>query len=208
MLRVGLTGGIGSGKSLVSRIFGSLGIPVYAADDAARRIQHSDPAVKQGIIGLFGEKAYPASGLDRAYISSIVFRDPSKLEALNAIVHPATIRDAADWLSRQTAPYAIKEAALIFESGSQRDLDLVIGVTAPPDLRISRTMERDGISEEEVRRRMDRQISDVIKMRLCDFVIHNDEKRLLIPQVLAIHEHLLARSAGMPAPESSPPASG
>jgi len=199
MLRVGLTGGIGSGKSMVARIFGSLGVPVYAADDAARRIQQTDPEVKRHIIEAFGEKAYNATGLDRAFLSSIVFRDPAKLETLNAIVHPATLRDAADWLSRQTAPYAIKEAALIFESGSQRDLDLVIGVTAPEDLRIKRTMERDGIRADEVRRRMSRQISDVIKMRLCDLVIYNDEKQLLIPQVLAIHEQLLARSAASPA---------
>ena len=198
MLRVGLTGGIGSGKSVVARIFGSLGIPVYAADEAAKRIQNTDPGVKQRIIEAFGDKAYDASGLDRAFISSIVFRDPAKLQMLNDIVHPATIRDASEWLSRQTAPYAIKEAALIFESGSQRDLDLVIGVTAPEDLRIKRTMERDGVSAEEVHRRMARQISDVIKMRLCDFVIHNDEKTLLIPQVLAIHEQLLARSGHMP----------
>lgn len=184
---------------MVARIFGSLGVPVYAADDAARRIQQTDPEVKRHIIEAFGEKAYNATGLDRAFLSSIVFRDPAKLETLNAIVHPATLRDAADWLSRQTAPYAIKEAALIFESGSQRDLDLVIGVTAPEDLRIKRTMERDGIRADEVRRRMSRQISDVIKMRLCDLVIYNDEKQLLIPQVLAIHEQLLARSAASPA---------
>lgn len=173
----------------------SLGIPVYFADDAARRIQNEDPVVRQQIITEFGEEAYDPNGLNRPYISSIVFKDPAKLEKLNAIVHPATIRDAAQWLDSQEAPYAIKEAALIFESGSQRDLDLVIGVTAPPALRIRRTMERDGIPEEEVRRRMERQIKDVIKMRLCDFVIHNDEKQLLIPQVLAIHETLITKAS-------------
>lgn len=191
MLRIGLTGGIGSGKSVVARIFEALGIPVYYADDAARRIQNTDPLVRQQIIQVFGDHAYDDLGLNRPYISSIVFRDTEKLAELNAIVHPATIKDAAEWLARQTSPYAIKEAALIFESGSQRDLDFVIGVTAPVQLRIQRTMLRDGITEEEVRRRMERQIKDIIKMRLCDFVIHNDEKQLLLPQVLAIHNKLL-----------------
>jgi dephospho-CoA kinase len=193
MIRVGLTGGIGSGKSVVARIFESLGIPVYYADDAAKRIQNFDPLVKQKTIELFGAAAYTEDGLNRKFISDIVFNDKDKLDQLNAIVHPATIRDAEQWLNKQISPYAIKEAALIFESGAQRDLDLVIGVTAPLSLRIKRTVTRDGITPEEVQKRMSKQISDVIKMRLCDHVIINDEKRLLIPQVLNIHEQILSQ---------------
>jgi dephospho-CoA kinase len=191
-LKVGLTGGIGSGKSVVARIFEVLGIPVYYADEAARDLQNNDPVLRQQIIGLFGQGAYSEGQLDRKYISQLVFADSKKLEELNALVHPATIRDAAEWLARQDSPYAIKEAALIFESGSQRDLDFVIGVTAPESLRISRTMTRDSLSGDEVRKRMEKQLQDRIKMWLCDFVIYNDETRLLVPQVLKVHEHLLS----------------
>lgn len=194
MLKVGLTGGIGSGKSMVARIFAALGIPIYYADEAAKRIQQEDPEVREQIIGLLGEEAYHNGVLNRTYVSSIVFSDKTKLEQLNAIVHPATIRDAEQWLTAQTTPYAIKEAALIFESGSQRDLDFVIGVTAPMALRIQRTMARDGVTEEQVRHRMEKQISDKIKMRLCDAVIINDEKQLLLPQVLDLHQKLITLS--------------
>jgi dephospho-CoA kinase len=194
MLKVGLTGGIGSGKTMVARIFAALGIPIYYADEAAKRIQQEDPDVRKQIVGLLGEEAYHNGILNRTYVSSIVFADNTKLEQLNAIVHPATIRDAENWLSAQTTDYAIKEAALIFESGSQGDLDFIIGVTAPMALRIKRTMARDGVKEEQVRHRMDKQISDKIKMRLCDAVIVNDEKQLLIPQVLELHQKLLSLS--------------
>ncbi len=194
-LRVGLTGGIGSGKSLVARIFETLGIPVYYADDAAKKLQQTDPTLKAGIIEHFGEDAYVNGQLNRKYISTVVFSQPEKLELLNSLVHPATIRDAERWLAAQTTHYAIKEAALIFESGSQRDLDIVIGVFAPESLRIKRVMERDQVSAEEVVRRMHMQISDRIKARLCDFVIRNDETELIIPQVLRIHEALMNTSA-------------
>lgn len=192
MLKVGLTGGIGSGKSVVARIFATLGIPVYYADEAARRIQEEDPRVREQIIDLLGEQAYLQGKLNRPFIAGIVFNDEKKLEQLNAIVHPATIRDAEQWLVSQTSPYAIKEAALIFESGSQRDLDFIIGVTAPLSLRIRRTMTRDGVTEEAVKRRMEKQINDKIKMRLCDAVIVNDEQQLLVPQVLELHQKLLS----------------
>lgn len=192
MLKVGLTGGIGSGKSVVAKIFATLGIPVYYADEAARRIQEEDPRVRELIMDLLGEQAYIQGKLNRPFIAGIVFNDKEKLDQLNAIVHPATIRDAEQWLASQTSPYAIKEAALIFESGSQRDLDFIIGVTAPLPLRIRRTMTRDGVTEEEVRRRMEKQINDRIKMRLCDAVIMNDEQQLLIPQVLELHQKLLS----------------
>lgn len=193
-LRVGLTGGIGSGKSLVARIFETLGIPVYYADDAAKKLQQTDPTLKAGIIEHFGEDAYVNGQLNRKYISTVVFSQPEKLELLNSLVHPATIRDAERWLATQTTHYAVKEAALIFESGSQRDLDIVIGVFAPESLRIKRVMERDQVSAEEVVRRMHMQISDRIKARLCDFVIRNDETELIIPQVLRIHEALMNTS--------------
>jgi len=190
-IRVGLTGGIGSGKSMVARIFENLGIPVYYADAAAKRLQQTDPALKTLIVRHFGEDAYVDDELNRQYIAKLVFADPHKLDLLNSLVHPATLKDAEQWLNAQSTHYAIKEAALIFESGSHRDLDFVIGVFAPESLRISRVMQRDHVSAEEVVRRMKRQVSDRIKSRLCDFVIHNDETQLVIPQVLKVHETLL-----------------
>lgn len=192
MVKVGLTGGIGSGKSTVARIFETLGIPVYYADDAAKQLMNTDLRLQQKIRQAFGDTAYVNGELDRKYISDIVFRDPQKLELLNSFVHPATLADAAAWMRSQHTPYAIKEAALIFESGSQEGLDLVIGVYAPPALRIHRVMQRDHTTRDAVLARMSKQIDETIKMRLCDIVINNDEQQLLIPQVLSAHRQLLS----------------
>ena len=198
MLRIGLTGGIGSGKSTVAKIFEVLGIPVYYADAAARRLVNEDEELKKNIITHFGKESYVDSQLNRPYIASIVFNDKEKLELLNSLTHPATIRDANIWMQElaesrgQSSLYTIKEAALIFESGSAEHLDRVIGVYSPAPLRIQRIMQRDKITKEEVLQRMNRQMDEDIKMQLCDFVIFNDEKQLLIPQVLQLHEKLQA----------------
>lgn len=189
-LRVGLTGGMGSGKSTVARILELQGIPVYYADDAAKRIMNEDKNLRTAIQKQFGEQAYKQGALDRGYIATRVFNDPYQLELLNALVHPATILDAAEWMARQTAPYSVKEAALIFESGSAEHLDYVIGVYAPSAVRISRIIARDHVKREHVIKRMSTQVDEDIKMKLCDYVIVNDEQQLLIPQVLKIHEHL------------------
>lgn len=191
MLKLGITGGIGSGKSTVAKAFEVLGIPVYYADEAAKRLMNEHEGLKEKIKQLVGEAAYDSGKLNRKYMAGIVFNDPGKLAALNAIVHPATVHDAADWMNKQTSPYTLKEAALIFESGSQEHLDYVIGVTAPAPLRIQRTMQRDGITREEVIARMDKQLDETIKMKLCDFIIINDEQQLLLPQVIALHEKLI-----------------
>ena len=190
MLKIGLTGGIGSGKTTVAQVFELLGVPVYYADAASRRLYHSDPELKQQIKANFGDDMYEGNQLNRAKMAAVVFSDPEKLELLNQLVHPPTIRDAEKWMKEQTAPYVIKEAALLFESGSAAGLDYIIGVQAPVHLRIKRVMDRDGVSREEVQRRMNRQIDDTIKMKLCDFVIRNNEQELVIPQVLALHERL------------------
>jgi dephospho-CoA kinase len=190
MLKVGITGGIGSGKSTVTKIFSSLGVPVYFADDAAKRMMNEDPEIQLQLMKAFGADTYMEGVLNRKYLSSIVFNDPVKLELLNSIVHPVTIHDAAVWMSKQTAPYVIKEAALIFESGSQDMLDHVIGVYAPESLRIYRVMKRDGVTREDVKARMRKQIEETVKMRLCDTVILNDEQHLVIPQILELHERL------------------
>ena len=193
MLKVGLTGGIGSGKSTVAQVFTTLGIPVYYADTAARELMNRDPELKEALVRQFGEQVYREGALDRKYLASIVFNDPYQLEILNALIHPATIRDAEEWMKRQQAPYAIKEAALLFESGAAENLDYVIGVTAPLPLRIQRVMRRDNVTREEVLQRVKRQMDDAIKMKLCDFVLENNEQDPLLAQVLELHEKLCAR---------------
>ncbi|MBL7738273.1 MAG: dephospho-CoA kinase [Chitinophagaceae bacterium] len=192
MLKVGLTGGIGSGKSTVAKIFEVLGIPVYYADDAAKQIMNTDPELKAAVIADFGEAAYKEGKLDRAYIASIVFSDNKKLEWLNSLTHPATIRHADEWMKKQVTPYAVKEAALLFESGANAHLDHIIGVYAPKGLRIKRVMQRDKVNEEEVLKRISRQMDEDEKMKLCDSIIMNDERQLLIPQVLQLHEQFLS----------------
>lgn len=191
VLRVGLTGGIGSGKSTVAQIFEVLGIPVFYADVEAKRLMNENEELRSSIIMVFGEQAYTNNILDRKYISSIVFSDPVKLETLNSIVHPATKKAGDNWMMRQTTPYAIHEAALIFEAKVNERLDQVIGVSSPIELRINRAMQRDNVSREEILKRMDKQLDEETKMSKCDFVLVNDEQQLLIPQVLEIHEKLI-----------------
>jgi len=194
VLRLGLTGGIGSGKSTVAQIFEVLGIPVYNADISAKKIMNEDKGLRSSIINIFGEQAYENNILNRKYISSIVFSDPAKLQQLNALVHPATKKDGEKWMQKQTSPYAIHEAALIFEAKVSDRLDLVIGVSSPLELRIKRAMERDKVSREEVLKRMDQQLDEKLKMNKCDFVLINNEQQLLIPQVLELHEKLIGLS--------------
>src|SRR5919199_6535147 len=191
VLKVGLTGGIGSGKTTVAKIFELLNVPVYYADVASKRLYHTDKELMASIKKHFGEEVYTNDQLNRSKLAAIVFNNPEKLELLNRLVHPPTIRDAENWIQQQTAPYVIKEAALLFESGSVAGLDYVIGVQTPQHLRIKRVMDRDNVSREDVLNRMHRQLDESIKMRLCDFILVNDEQHLLIPQVLGLHERFL-----------------
>lgn len=194
MIKVGLTGGIGAGKSTVAQIFKSLGVPVFDADDAAKKILVQDEEVKQKVINAFGEFAYENGMPNRKYIASIVFKDPYQLEILNSIVHPATIKAAENWFHVQAFPYCIKEAALLFETGTVSGLDYVIGVTAPKALRIQRVMQRDALSRDDVLARMQNQIDETIKIKLCDFVIQNNETTSLIEQVLFIHQTIMQQT--------------
>jgi len=191
---IGLTGGIGAGKTTVAQVFNTLGIPVFNADEVAKELMQTSPLIKDQLIKTFGDKVYASNGiLDKTYLAGIVFNDKYQLELLNAIVHPITIQAAKDWAARQTAPYVIKEAALIFESAAAEGLDAVIGVSAPLDLRIQRVMQRDACTKQEVEQRMHHQISDAIKLKLCDWVIENNERDLVIPQVIKVHEAILAK---------------
>jgi len=191
MIRIGLTGGIGSGKSTVAQIFEVLGIPVYYADIAAKKLMNEDAELRAEITKIFGKQAYVNDILDRKYISSIVFSNPDKLALLNSIVHPATKKNSEAWMQRQTTPYAIHEAALIFEAKVSERLDHVIGVSSPIELRIKRAMERDKVSRDEVLKRMSQQLDEELKMSKCDFVLINDEEHLLIPQAIELHQKLI-----------------
>lgn len=197
LLRVGLTGGIGSGKSTIAAIFETLGIPVSYADPEAKRLMNEDAGLREAIIHNFGAGAYTDGRLNRKYLAERVFTDPEKLSLLNSLVHPVTIREGERWMQELNGrfPYAIREAALIFETRTVGHLDFVIGVSAPEELRIQRTMLRDQFTREEVLRRMRSQIDEDIKMRLCDAVIVNNERTAVIPQVLAIHHQLLQRAS-------------
>jgi len=187
-LRIGLTGGIGSGKTTVAKIFEKLGVPVYYADDAARMLMNTDQDLKAAIIKNFGPQTYRDGKLDKKFLASIVFNDKEKLTLLNSLTHPVTIKNAEDWIKKQTAPFIIKEAALLFESDATKQLDYIIGVYAPQHLRIKRVMDRDGLTTEQVMKRISRQLDEEQKMKLCDFVITNNEEELVIPQVFFLYE--------------------
>ena len=193
IIKVGITGGIGSGKTTVAKVFEVLGVPVYYADEAAKRLMNEDEILKGEIQHHFGKECYLEGKLNKKYLSELVFTNDKKLALLNSIVHPATIADAQKWMQQQTTPYAVKEAALIFESGSQQELDYVIGVFTPIPMRIQRVIKRDQLSREEIKARMDKQMDESIKMRLCDFVITNDEQQMVIPQVIQIHNTILTK---------------
>jgi dephospho-CoA kinase len=191
MLKIGLTGGIGSGKSTVTQIFKILGIPVFDADTEAKKLMETNAIIKQALIEEFGEAVFDNNILNRKYLSSIVFVDTYKLDKLNAIVHPVAIEAALQWAAKQHAPYIIKEAALLFEAGSANNLDFIIGVNAPQAIRLQRVMHRDNVGRQDVLNRMSKQINPTLKMKLCDFVIQNNEQQLLIPQVVKLHQHFL-----------------
>lgn len=192
MLQIGLTGGIGSGKSTVAEIFTVLGIPVFDADTQAKFIMETNEALASSIKHAFGAESFVKGKLNRSYLANAVFNDAEKLKQLNALVHPVTILEAKKWMQKQKAPYVIKEAALLFEAGSAANLNYVIGVSSPEETRIKRVMERDKASREQVLSRINRQMDEIEKMKLCDFVIKNNEEELLIPQVLQLHNKFLS----------------
>jgi dephospho-CoA kinase len=187
MLKIGLTGGIGSGKSVVAEIFKVLGIPVFDADKEAKKIMATDASLIAAIKNEFGNEAYLNGELNRPFLANIVFNDVYQLQKLNSVVHPVTITAALQWMCQQHAPYVIKEAALMFEAGSAADLDFIIGVHAPTHLRIHRVITRDNMTREQVQARMQKQIDDTLKMKLCDYVIENNDQQLVLPQVLRLH---------------------
>ncbi|MBS1589902.1 MAG: dephospho-CoA kinase [Bacteroidetes bacterium] len=196
MLKVGITGGIGSGKSWVCQVFEILGIPVFYADRAARFLMENDQAIINSIKALLGDDAYRGGLLDREKIGTIVFKSPELLQKLNGIIHPAVRRYAQQWHDSQRTPYTIKEAAIFFETGSNVEMDFMVGVYAPRKLRILRTILRDGSTQEKVLERMSQQMEEDEKMKRCDYVIINDGKRAILPQILDLHQLLQNRAKG------------
>jgi dephospho-CoA kinase len=195
MLKIGITGSIGAGKSTVAGIFKVLGIPVFDADATAKNILNTDSVLREQIAATFGSETYKNGLLDKKYLATLVFNKPDQLAKLNALVHPATIEAANIWAKHceeQGSPYILKEAALLFEAGTNVGLDFIIGVTAPVEMRIARVMERDHVTREEVLKRMQHQLDDTEKMKRCNFVIDNNEVSLVIPQVLALHARFIS----------------
>ena len=193
---VGLTGGIGSGKSTVACYFGALGVPVYNSDLRARELMEQDASLKEGIVGLLGMEAYKGEELNRPYIASQVFAQKQLLNQLNALVHPAVREDFRQWTARQQAPYVIQEAAILIENGAYRELDRLILVTAPKRERIRRVIRRDSITEQDVVARMKNQWEDEEKISLADFVIQNTDLATTQQRVREIHSVLLETATG------------
>jgi len=192
MLKIGITGGIGSGKTTACKLFELLGIPVYYSDDASKELLRSNAAVKARVLDVFGNSLLDQQGaVDRKTLAAIVFNDKTELDKLNAIMHPAVALDFEHWIKKQAAPYILKEAAILFESGAYQKVDSVITIAAPLELKIQRTIKRDGLPKEDVLVRIQNQLSDDEKIKRSEFVIYNDDQQLLIPQVLKIHSQLL-----------------
>ncbi|QDK78248.1 dephospho-CoA kinase [Spirosoma sp. KCTC 42546] len=197
-LQIGVTGGIGSGKSIVCQVFQSLGAPVYEADERAKWLTEHDPILKADIRRVLGPDAYDALGhYNRAWVASQVFANPELLTALNGVIHPRVFTDTTAWVTQQTGkPYVIKEAALMKAAGDNNSLDKVIVVNAPLDVRIERIRKRDPHrSEAEIRNIIARQISDEERLKLADYVLDNDESQLLLPQIVRLHEDFLRQWA-------------
>ncbi len=193
MLKLGLTGGIGSGKTTVSRIFKHLNIPVYHADSEAKQLMNFNARLKSEIISLFGEKAYVNGKLNSTYIASLVFSDPQRLQELNKVVHPVVQEDFKQWTAEhQKYPYVIEEAAILFESGHYRFFDAIVFVSARKELRIQRVMQRDAVKREEVIKRIDQQLPEEEKVKLSDYIIFNNSEDLILPQVLDLHDKFIS----------------
>ncbi|MCA6363544.1 MAG: dephospho-CoA kinase [Bacteroidetes bacterium] len=195
MLKIGITGGIGSGKTTVANLFARLGVPVFFADSETRMLQNTDATLRAELIAAFGAQTYqPDGSLNRTYLAQLVFADKAALQKINSIVHPAVARHFTVWCqAHQTHAYILKEAAILFESGSNNGLDGVIAVTAPETLRIERVMQRDNITEQDVRKRMANQWPEAEKLKRANWIIYNDG-RALEPQVEEIHHTLMALS--------------
>lgn len=183
---VGITGGIGSGKSVVAKILHEMGYPVYSSDQRAKELMHEDASIVEGLKTMFGEEAYVNQELNRAYIATQIFKDESKRTAMNNLVHPAVRKDFNEWVERQNSPLVFQESALLFETGNYRSFDAVFLVSAPEDVRMKRVKERDHLSDEQVLSRFKAQMSEEEKRTLTNYVVDNSGNEFLIPQILKL----------------------
>lgn len=191
MLKIGLTGGIGTGKSIVAEVFKLLGIPVYVSDKEAKRLMIESDEIRTSLIDRFGIDVYTENKtLNRKYISGIIFNNPKALQDINAIVHPAVRNDFEYWSEKQQSPYVIQESAILFDTGLYKNFDKIICVTADEELRIKRVMDRDGVDANAVKERMKSQLAESVKIEKSDFVIYNNSD-LILPQIIEIHKELL-----------------
>lgn len=189
MIRLGLTGGIGSGKSTVAKIFEEFNIPVYYADDRAKWLMNQ-PELRKKISAKFGDEAYKEGKLDRGYLAGIVFKNREALQQLNGIVHPAVGEDYQSWCAYQQSEIVVKEAAILIESGALESVDEVVVVTAPAKIRLERVMKRDGVDEQQVVDRLNNQMTDKQRLEFASYVVDNSGEKMLIPQVKQIIEDL------------------
>jgi len=191
MLRAGLSGNIGSGKSVVASIFSSVGVPVFHADEESKKLLKL-PAVIKSVSELFGDDIIENNMISNKRLASAVFGDPSALQQLNLLMHPLVLKEFNTWIAaRAQTPYVIMESAILFESGYAKDFDRIIHVSCPEELAIDRVVKRDGVEKELVLKRLSHQLKNDDKAGMSDFVIINDGSQLLIPQVIAIHKKLL-----------------
>jgi len=193
--RIGITGGIGSGKSIVAKVFKLLGVQVYSADNRAKWLIANDSELKKAITENFGQEAYFSDGsLNRDFLANKVFSDPEKVKIINSIVHPAVGKDFENWVKVQEGQYVLKEAALIFETGGEKKLDGVINVSAPLKIRVNRVLSRDSHRTlDQINKIIDQQLPDKEKCDKADWVVRNSPNRLVLPQILEIHRELSAR---------------
>jgi dephospho-CoA kinase len=187
---IGLTGGIGSGKTTVAHMFSELGVPIYIADVEAKRLTNTSKVIRRQLIKLLGEKAYTETGLDRKYVANKIFNDSALLQKVNKIIHPKVAAHFRKWLLKQKAAYVIKEAAILFENGSYKDCDMVLLVTAPKAIRIARVKDRDDTTKADIKQRMKNQWSDEEKQKRADIVIENIDLQTTRKTVKTIHRSL------------------
>jgi len=192
MIKIAVTGGIGSGKSFVCEIFEKIGVPVFYADKSAKEIMDTDPEVRNELISYFGPEIFDANkNLNRSKLAKIIFNNKTELFKVNKIVHPLVRKEFEEWANKQNAPYVIEEAAIVFESGLAHLFDKIICVTAPLEIRIERVMKRDRLTHNKVLERMKNQESDEKKIEKSDFIILNDNKEMILPQIINIHCKLI-----------------
>ena len=191
MIKLGVTGGIGSGKTSVCKVFSTFGIPIFSADEEAKKAMEVDTGIILRLNAIAGKDIYASGTLDRAELAKLIFNNRFMLAKVNSVVHPAVFSRFGEWVKKQKAPYIIMEAAILFESGGAEIVDRVVTVTAPVEERIERVVRRSNIAKEEVMERIKNQMSDSDKIKLSDYVIDNSENAMIIPAVLNIHNHIL-----------------